>query len=93
MTPAILLIILNSFVFISFMVWLSFLTYYVRKLTKRNEELKRKLHSTDHDIKTLHSNQKELQSLIKEIRKDLLVYGEIKKSRTKAISFERPEKD
>ena len=55
------------------------------------KEVKRKLYIANNDIRTLHTNQKMLQSLVKEIRKDLLVYGEIKKSRNKAVSTERQE--
>jgi septal ring factor EnvC (AmiA/AmiB activator) len=60
---------------------------------KQFQDLNRKYLNTDRDIKTLHTNQKVLQSLIKEIRKDLILYGEIKKSRTKAIAFEKTEKE
>jgi hypothetical protein len=63
----------------------------IHQLIKSVKDLKRKLYSAEHDIKTLHLNQKVLQLLVKEIRRDLIVYGEIKKSRHKALSGERQE--
>lgn len=69
-------------------VWLLFKN---KNLTRISAGYKVRLNLVDHDIKTLHHNQKVLQSLVKEMRKDLLIYGEIKKSRTKAISIERQE--
>lgn len=54
--------------------------------------LNRKIILADRDIKTLHFNQKVLQSTIKELHKDLKVYGEIKKSKVRFIQ-ETPEEE
>lgn len=51
----------------------------------------KKLYSNDRDIKTLHFNQKVLYSSIKELRKDLKTYGEVKKSRTRQLLAEKDE--
>src|SRR5487761_2211443 len=67
-----------------------------RKIVKQDQQLRdhaRKLYSADHDIKTLHVNQKVLQSSIKELRKDLKVYGEIKRSKDKYIFPEKTDED
>lgn len=55
------------------------------------KEAHRKLYLVDRDIKTLHSNQKMLQSSIKQIYKDLKNYGEIKRSRIKQYYPEKEE--
>ena len=60
---------------------------------KQFVDLNRKYFNLNNDIKTLHLNQKMLQSIIKEMRKDLMLYGEIKKSRSKSIAFEKTEKE
>lgn len=60
---------------------------------KKIQELIKKLYSNDRDIKTLHFNQKMLQSSIKELRRDLKIYGEIKRSKDKCISSEKTDED
>jgi hypothetical protein len=69
-------------------IWLLFIN---KKLKSKLLEHQKRLNVSDKDIISLHFNQRVLQSIIKEIRKDLLIYGEIKKSRNKAISFEKQE--
>lgn len=78
----IVLITLASFVAILY-IW--FTEYRLHLSRKQFRDYHRKLYLLDHDIKTLHSNQKVLQSSIKELHKDLRIYGEVKKSRIKTI--------
>ena len=64
----------------------------VLKINKELVDLRRKNISTDRDIKTLHLNQKVLQSTIKELHRDLKIYGEVKKSKVRFLS-ETPEEE
>ena len=67
-----------------------------KKIRKQDQQLKdhaRKLYSADHDIKTLHFNQRMLQSSIKELRRDLKIYGEIKRFKDKIIYAEKADED
>jgi len=84
-------IILSSLASLSVTIWLWFLTHQLRKQRDQLLEHKRRLNLADKDIKTLHFNQRVLQSLVKEMRRDLLLYGEIKKSRNKTFPVEKPE--
>ena len=88
-----ILIILTTFLLslnFSTIIWLLFRN---KNLRRQLTEYKRRLNLVDNDIRTLHFNQKVLSSLVKEIRRDLLVYGEIKKSKNKAASFEKQEEN
>ena len=62
-----------------------------RKTSLQLKEAERKLYLADRDIKTLHGNQKMLQSSLKEIYKDLKIYGEIKRARIKSGPSEKEE--
>ena len=84
-------IVISCLALFGVVLWLGFLTYHLSKQRNYLLEHQRKLNLADHDIKTLHHNQKVLQSTIKEMRRDLLLYGEIKKSRSKTLSIEGPE--
>ena len=59
---------------------------------KQIEIFNKRIISIDRDIKTLHFNQKMLQSTIRELHKDLKIYGEIKKSKIRFLQ-ETPEKE
>lgn len=62
-----------------------------RKTKAQVKKYERKLYSLDRDIKTLHTNQKMLQSSIKEIYKDLKIYGEIKRAKINSGISEKEE--
>lgn len=59
---------------------------------KKMDGLSKQIILVDRDIKTLHLNQKVLQSTIKELHKELKVYGEVKKSRVRFLQ-ETPEEE
>lgn len=86
-------IILETLASISVTIWLLFLTRQTRKLKDQIIDHKKKLYSADRDIKTLHFNQKVLQSNIKDLRKDLKIYGEVKNSKVKNIFNEIQEEE
>ncbi len=67
---------------------------YANKSRKKETEfLKRKTILIDRDIKTLHFNQKVLQSTVRDLHKDLRIYGEVKKSKIRGIFNETAEEE
>lgn len=62
-----------------------------RKFNLQLKDYHKRLNLLKRDIKTLHQNQKVLQSSIKDIYKDLKVYGEIKRARINTISESEKE--
>lgn len=62
-----------------------------RKSSIQLKDAERKLYLADRDIKTLHRNQKMLQSSVKEIYRDLKIYGEIKRARITSGPSEKEE--
>jgi hypothetical protein len=79
-------IILSAIATISLTVYIWFTEYRLHLMRKKLLEHHRKFYSADKDIRTLHGNQKLLHSSIKELHKDLRIYGEVKKSRVKTFS-------
>jgi len=68
---------------------LSLFAHFFLRDKKFNAQLKdynKRLNLLNRDIKTLHLNQKMLQSSIKDLYKDLKIYGEIKRARINTIS-------
>ena len=82
----ILWIILKILAVIGLITYIAFTEYRLLLMRKLFRDHHRKINLADKDIRTLHGNQKLLHSSIKELHKDLRVYGQIKKSRVKAFS-------
>jgi uncharacterized membrane-anchored protein YhcB (DUF1043 family) len=73
-----MMILINASISIVFSIIIGFLLRRSRKQEKINSILTTKNNKLESQIKSLHSNQKMLASMIRNIHRDLRRYGEIR---------------
>lgn len=85
------MIFIISFNILLFSIWNWWLHLSHNILKKECADIRQKINLNNRDINTLHFNQKVLQSTVRELHKELKIYGEIKRSRVKRLVGEKEE--